>query len=96
LLKGDDEKLEELRKRLDRLVQDSTSLVIEQVNNSVLRIGDQTAKTGAKVDELESTATKIVVGVDDIRNGNNAIMDLLLEQHSTSQEDNIYDVMKPA
>jgi len=95
LLKGDDEKVEELRKRLDRLVQDGTALIIEHINNSVITIGDQTAKTGAKVDGLEHTATKIVAGVEDIKDGNKAIMGLLLKQHSANRKNDLYDLLKP-
>ncbi|KAF2451400.1 hypothetical protein P171DRAFT_478441 [Karstenula rhodostoma CBS 690.94] len=52
ILKGQDEEMEQLHKRLDQLVQDRTSLVVEQINSSVNRIKTQTANANTHIERI--------------------------------------------
>jgi hypothetical protein len=58
LLQGDDQKMEQLRTRLDRLVRDGSTLVVEHIYTSVNDIDDRTK-------DIKSDTCKIgKIGVD--------------------------------
>ncbi|KAL1597878.1 hypothetical protein SLS60_008365 [Paraconiothyrium brasiliense] len=95
ILKGHDEQMSQLRKRLDQLVRDATSLVVEQINSSVGRIEAQSTSTNVHIERLGNHTKHIGLDVLDIKDSSREIMDILLQQHSTKRENDLYDILKP-
>lgn len=96
LLQGEDQKLAQLHKRLERLVQDGTSLVIEQVNTRVTEIAGHTTRTVAKVEDIKVDTERIGADIGNMKDTSHAIMDLLQKQHHTKCDNDIYNLLRPA
>jgi hypothetical protein len=96
LLQGDDQKMEQLRTRLDRLVRDGTSLVIEQIYTTVNDIGDRTKQTAVQVEDIKGDTSQIGMDIGDMKDTNRTIIDLLQKQHQTKRDNDLYDIIGPA
>jgi len=102
-LLGEEQKVEELRKRLERLVQAGSALVMEHINANVNTIMGQTAKMGVGVSQIETDTTQLKTDtthirseVGDIKDSSRIIMDLIQQQHRTKHDNDIYNILRPS
>ena len=95
MLQGEEQKIEQLRKKLERLVHDGTSLVVEHINTNVIEIVGHTSKTAAKVDEIEDNTRKIGVEVGNVGDTSRMIMDLFQKQHQSKRDTDLYSILRP-
>jgi hypothetical protein len=93
LLQGDDQKMEQLRTRLDRLVRDGSTLVVEHIYTSVNDIDDRTKDIKSDTCKIG----KIGVHIDNMKDTSRTMMDLLQKQHRTKHENenDLYDILRP-
>jgi hypothetical protein len=96
MLQGENKEMEELRKRLEKLVHEGTALVVQHINTNVNEITGHTSKTAMKIDGLEVSAKNIGVDVVDVKVSNRIIMDLLQQQHQSKNDADLYDLLRPA
>jgi hypothetical protein len=96
LLQGDDQKIEHLRKCLESLVRDATSLVVEQINTNVNTIVGHTTKTMVKLDHIQDRTSKIGTDIGSMKDTSRVIMDLLQKQHQAKCENDLYNILRPS
>jgi hypothetical protein len=93
--KGQNEQMEQLRQRLDQLVRDGTSMVVEQTNSSVNRIEAQTANANTHIERIGNHTKHLSLDILNIKDTSREILDMLLQQHSTRKDNDLYDILKP-
>jgi exonuclease VII large subunit len=96
LLHGEDQKIVHLRKRLKRLVQDGTSLIMEHIHSNVKSIANHTATTAMAVDDIQAKTNAIGADITDLKGDSRFIMDLLQEQHQSQCDNDIYKTLRPS
>lgn len=96
LLQGKDQTLEQLRRKLDLLVRDGALLVIEQINSTVKIVEERTVETATKLDEIRGNTGRIRMGIDLVKDSNQAIVNLLQSQHRVNHDKYLRDVLQPA
>ncbi|KAH5327358.1 hypothetical protein HBI12_074650 [Parastagonospora nodorum] len=93
---SDDQKIIELRRRLERLVRHGTSLVVEQIHTNVGTVVNQTAETAIRVDDIQKHTSKIGADIGNMNSLTYSIMDLIQKQHQTKCENDVYDILLPS
>ncbi|KAH4600574.1 hypothetical protein HBI73_178420 [Parastagonospora nodorum] len=96
LLQGDDQKIIELRRRLERLVRHGTSLVVEQIHTNVGTVVNHTAETAIRVDDIQKHTSKIGADIGNMNSLTHSIMDLIQKQHQTKCDNDVYDILLPS
>jgi Cdc6-like AAA superfamily ATPase len=96
MLQGNDQKIEQLHKRLERLVRDGTSLVVEEINTNVTTIVSHTAKTAIQVENIQANTNTMGTDIVDVKNTSRLIMDLLQKQHQSQCSDKTHSILRPS
>jgi len=96
LLQGEDQKMIELRKRLERQVRHGTALVVEHIHTNVGTVVSQTAETAMRVESMQKHTSKIGADIGDMNHMTHSIMDVLQKQHQTKCDNDVYNILLPS